>query len=448
MEKLWAKKAKLNSLIEEFTIGEDKETDLHLAKWDVLGSIAHVKMLHQVELIEDYECELILNELSHLLILIKTNQFKIEDGVEDVHSQVEHLLVKKLGAIGKKIHTGRSRNDQVLLDIRLYMRNELEKIIKHIQSLFNAFISKSNQYKDAEMPGYTHLQMAMPSSFGLWFGAFAESLLDDLHQMKSAFGLVNKNPLGSAAGYGSSFPVCRETTTKLLGFDDLNYNVIYAQWSRLKVETAVMSALSSVATTISRFAGDACLFMCGNFGFIELPDEYITGSSIMPHKKNPDAFEILRGKMNDIKVHLFRLISNTNNLNTGYFREYQLLKKPLIDSFEEMKECLKISKILVDEIIIKENIMDNEIYHQIYSVDEIDVEVRNGAPFREAYHIVSEKLKNKEALKPNKIKHSLLGSKDNLCNDRIESNFNKILGRFPFEKIKTAYKDLMAYSLV
>lgn len=445
MNKLWTKEANLNALVEAFTIGDDQETDLYLAKWDVIGSIAHVKMLQKVNLLNYSECEILCKELSQLLDLIASKQFCIKDGIEDVHSQVESYLVDKIGNIGKKIHTGRSRNDQVLLDLRLYMRDDLELVVKLMERLFNSYLSMSNKHKGVKLPGYTHMQIAMPSSFGLWFAAFAESLADDLILLKSGFDLVNKNPFGSAAGYGSSFPICRDATTKFLGFNDLNYNVVYAQWSRLKVETAIMNALSALASTISRFANDACLFMCANYGFISLPDEYTTGSSIMPHKKNPDVFEILRAKANDVKVHLFRLMSTPSNLTTGYFRDYQVLKKPLIDSFQLIKECLEISVLMVNKIQVNNKIMENEIYHQIYSVDEIDVEVRNGTSFRDAYNLVSERVKNNQLKPSNEVLHTLKGSKDNLCNDAISRNFYKIYHEFPFESIRKSYDELLTF---
>ncbi len=447
MNKLWAKDTKLSSVIESFTVGSDREVDLYLAKWDVVGSIAHVKMLHEAKLINKSECETLVRELGFIMNLIEAGVFKIEEGVEDIHSQVELMLTNRVGTVGRKIHTGRSRNDQVLLDLRLFMRSEIETVVLKIEQLFSSLISQSKKYKSVDLPGYTHLQIAMPSSFGLWFASFAESLADDLLLLKTAFELVNKNPLGSAAGFGSSFPIDRELTTKLLGFDDLNYNVVYAQWSRLKTETAVVSALSSVATTLNRFANDGCLFMSGNFNFISLPDELTTGSSIMPHKKNPDVFEILRGKCNEIGVHLMRLMHLPNNLTSGYFRDYQLLKKPLIESFELINECLTVSDYVVNELKVNNDILSDERYKYINCVDTINDLVQEGYAFRDAYLEVSKSIQNKEFHSDVKIKHTLQGSKDNLCNDKIQLRFIKIISSFQFDKINHALNNLIEGNL-
>lgn len=435
MSKLWSDKSKLHPKIEKFTIGNDAVLDLKLAKWDVIGSLAHSRMLAYVHIISNEEFELLFTELHTILELIKAGEFSIEEGVEDVHSQIELMLTKRIGDVGKKIHTARSRNDQVLLDLRLFMRDEIRGITYLIKELFDSFLLLSQKNKEHLMPGYTHLQIAMPSSFGMWFASFAESLADDLIMLESAYQLVNKNPLGSAAGYGSSFPIKRDITTKLLGFETLNYNSIYAQASRVKVEMAVANAFSSLATTLSRFASDACLFMSQNFGFINLPKEFTTGSSIMPHKKNPDVFELLRAKCNEIKVHSLQLLSFPNNLTTGYFRDYQLLKEPLFKAFDDMKQLLEISILVIPQIIIKENIMESPLYQVSYSVEEVEQRVKAGESFRSAYMDVSEQINKNEFKRQYEVDYSHEGSLGNLCNKEISGLFETIFYKFKFSKV-------------
>jgi len=443
MSKLWSDKNKLHPLIEKFTIGNDAVIDLKLAKWDVLGSLAHSKMLTEVGIVTEKEFGLLSAELHSILELIEVGEFSIDEGIEDIHSQVEMMLISWIGDIGKKIHTSRSRNDQVLLDLRLYMRDEIKNTSYLIKELFESFILLSEKNKLYLMPGYTHLQIAMPSSFGLWFASFAESLADDLLLLETAYRMVNKNPLGSAAGYGSSFPIKREITTELLGFESLNYNSMYAQASRVKVEMAVANAFSSIASTMSRFAADACLFMSQNFGFIKLPKEFTTGSSIMPHKNNPDVFELLRAKCNEIKTHSLQLLSFPNNLTTGYFRDYQLLKEPLFKAFDNMKQILEISILVIPQLIIKENIMELSLYDVSFSVEEVEQRVKNGESFRSAYMTVSDQINNGEYKKQAKVDYSHEGSLGNLCNNEISKLFENTFDKFQFLKVEKAMDQLI-----
>jgi argininosuccinate lyase len=383
--KLWDKGTETNKLIEAFTIGKDTEMDYFLAEFDVLGSLAHIKMLESIGLLTKPELTSLESELKNIYREIKAGNFVIEEGSEDVHSQIELLLTRKLGDTGKKIHSGRSRNDQVLVDLKLFARSEIQNITLQVNELFNLLISQSDKYQKVLMPGYTHLQVAMPSSFGLWFGAYAESLTDDLILLQSAYQITDQNPLGSAAGYGSSFPLNRQMTTDLLGFNNLNYNVIYAQMGRGKAEKIITFALSSIAATLSRLAYDVCLFMSQNFNFVSLPDELTTGSSIMPHKKNPDVFELLRSHCNKLQGLPNQILLMTNNLPSGYFRDLQLIKELFIPAFGELKSCLSICSFAVANMKINENILADKRYENIYSVEAVNELVVQGTPFREAY---------------------------------------------------------------
>lgn len=444
--KLWHKGTDTNKKIEKFTIGDDRETDLLLAKYDVLGSIAHSIMLESVGLISAEELASLRKELANIYDSILKNNFTIDEGVEDVHSQIEFLLTKKLGEAGKKIHTARSRNDQVLLDIRLFSREKLLSVGNSMSGLFDTLIASSEKYKDVFMPGYTHLQAAMPSSFGLWFGAYAESLTDDLQILMAAFRITNQNPLGSAAGYGSSFPINRQLTTDLLGFESMNYNVIYAQMGRGKTEKTVAYALSSIASTLSKFAFDVCLFMNQNFGFIKLPDEFTTGSSIMPHKKNPDVFELIRAKSNKIIALANEMALITNNLPSGYFRDFQILKKSYFESFDIIIECLDIANFTIQEIEVNKNLINDEKYDAIYSVEEVNKEVLKGISFRDAYKLIGEKIKGDQYKPDKKIKHTHEGSIGNLCNKQIQKKFESIFVKLNGKLIKETEDSLLKQS--
>jgi argininosuccinate lyase len=421
MMKLWQKSSDVNKTIEEFTVGKDKILDLQLAYFDVVGSMAHARMLVQTGILTDVEGLEIHGVLAEILNQLEHGNFTIEEGVEDIHSQVELILTRVLGDTGKKIHTGRSRNDQVLLDLKLYMRHEIFEIIGHVEVLFRQFIALSNEFKQVILPGYTHFQVAMPSSFGLWFGAYAESLADDLVMMKSAFEIINRNPLGSAAGYGSSFPLNRQMTTDQLAFDSMNYNVVYAQMGRGRAEKVLVSALGTLADTLARFSYDACLYMSQNYGFISFPEEYTTGSSIMPHKKNPDVFEIIRGKCNRIKslVNEFNLL--TGNLPSGYHREMQLLKEGLFEGIFNIKDCLFMAAFMLEKIQVNKNIMLDERYKYIYSVESVNELVMQGKSFREAYVEVGKKISEGKYEHGKPLEHTHEGSLGNLMNDRIES---------------------------
>lgn len=429
--KLWDKGVSVDKAIEEFTIGNDAELDMHLAPFDVLGNIAHVTMLTEVGLLDKSELPALKKELADIYKSTQDGNFKIEDGVEDVHSQVESLLTERLGDVGKKVHSARSRNDQVLVDLKLYGRHQLAEIADLTHQLFTALQSQSEKYKDVILPGYTHLQVAMPSSFGLWFGAFAESLADDMDMLATAFRFTNQNPLGSAAGYGSSFPINRKRTTELLGFEDLHYNVVYAQMTRGKTERTVAYAISALATTLMKFAADGCMFMSQNFNFIKLPAEFTTGSSIMPHKKNPDVFELMRGKCNKLQAIPGELAAIMGNLTTGYFRDLQLLKEKYIYAFEEIKSCLQIAILAVPKIEVNTNILDSgDLYDYLFSVEEVNRRVLDGTPFRDAYKQVGLEIEAGN-FNPNKtVNHTHEGSVGNLCTAEIkrkmESNFSKI----------------------
>ena len=384
-QKLWEKNVKVDASIDLFTVGRDREMDLYLARYDILGSIAHITMLESIGLLTREELDKLTQELRNIYAIAEKGNFLIEDGVEDVHSQVELMLTRSLGDIGKKIHSGRSRNDQVLVDLKLFIRSELQSVVELTDNLLTTLIAQSEKYKNVLMPGYTHLQVAMPSSFGLWFGAYAESLVDDLTVLQAAYRVSNRNPLGSAAGYGSSFPLDRSLTTRLLGFDSMNYNVVYAQMGRGKTERIVASALASIAATLSKLAFDACLFNSQNFGFIKLPDAYTTGSSIMPHKKNPDVFELTRAKCNKIQALPYQITLIANNLPSGYFRDLQIIKEVFLPAFDELKNCLRMVEQMMSRITVNEHILDDCRYDPIFSVEEVNRLTLEGTPFRDAY---------------------------------------------------------------
>lgn len=441
--KLWEKSTQVNEKIEKFTVGKDREMDLYLAEFDVLGSLAHVEMLESVGLLEKEELEILTTELKVIYQLAKANEFVIEDGVEDVHSQVELMLTRKLGDIGKKIHSGRSRNDQVLVDLKLFTRSEIEKTVKAVSSLFDVLIGQSNRYKNVFMPGYTHLQIAMPSSFGLWFGAYAESLADDLQLLLSAWKITNRNPLGSAAGYGSSFPLNRRMTTELLGFDTMNYNVVYAQMGRGKMERIVSTALASVAATVAKLAFDACLFTSQNFNFIKLPDEFTTGSSIMPHKKNPDVFELTRAKCNKIQAIPQQITMITNNLPSGYFRDLQIIKEVFVPAFADLQDCLEMTAMMMDRIEVNNEILNDPIYDYLFSVEEVNRLVLEGMPFRDAYKKVGLAIEAGIFLPEKDINHTHDGSIGNLCNDEIRCYKEGVENEFKFGKVQEAIERLV-----
>lgn len=441
--KLWEKSTQVNEKIEKFTVGKDREMDLYLAEFDVLGSLAHVEMLESVGLLEKEELEILSTELKVIYQLAKANEFVIEDGVEDVHSQVELMLTRKLGDIGKKIHSGRSRNDQVLVDLKLFTRSEIEKSVKAVSSLFDVLIGQSNRYKNVFMPGYTHLQIAMPSSFGLWFGAYAESLADDLQLLLSAWKITNRNPLGSAAGYGSSFPLNRRMTTELLGFDTMNYNVVYAQMGRGKMERIVSTALASVAATVAKLAFDACLFTSQNFNFIKLPDEFTTGSSIMPHKKNPDVFELTRAKCNKIQAIPQQITMITNNLPSGYFRDLQIIKEVFVPAFADLQDCLEMTAMMMDRIEVNNEILNDPKYDYLFSVEEVNRLVLEGMPFRDAYKKVGLAIEAGTFLPEKTIRHTHDGSIGNLCNDEIRCYKEGVENEFKFGKVQEAIERLV-----
>ena len=441
--KLWQKNTETSKQVDQFTIGKDRDFDQQLAPFDVIGSIAHAKMLAEVGLISKDEVGQLIKELQNIYFAIQNSEFKIQNNVEDIHSQIEFLLTEKLGDVGKKIHTARSRNDQVLVDIKLFLRNEIEELVKIIQPFFDLLQSQSEKYKDHLLPGYTHLQLAMPSSFGLWFGAYAESLVDDVLTLKAAYNVVNKNPLGSAAGYGSSFPVNRTLTTKLLGFDDLNYNSIYAQMTRGKTERIVAQALTNVADTLAKLSMDACLYLNQNFGFISFPTELTTGSSIMPHKKNPDVFELTRSHCNRIKALPNEIMMMTTNLPSGYHRDLQLLKEHLFPAFNILKECIEMAGLMLSNIEIKKDILADEKYKFLFSVEEVNKLVSGGMPFRDAYKKVGLDIEaGKFSYTPN-VNHTHEGSIGNLCLEEIKKMMEKITESFPFKEVDESVKRLL-----
>ena len=442
MAKLWDKGFSVNEQIDRFTVGKDRELDLYLAPFDILGTMAHITMLESVGLLGKEELKSLLEELRALYAKAAAGEFTIDPDVEDVHSQVELMLTAKLGELGKKVHTGRSRNDQVLVDLKLFTRARLERTVGKVKALFDAFQAASEKYKDVLMPGYTHLQVAMPSSFGLWFGAYAESLADDMEMLLAAWNVSNRNPLGSAAGYGSSAPLNRTLTTELLGFEDLDYNSIYAQMGRGKTERAVTFALSSVAETLGRFAADCCLYNSQNFGFVKLPKECTTGSSIMPHKKNPDVFELIRANCNCIcgAPESIRLI--TTNLPCGYFRDMQILKEIYLPLFDKMDDCLDIAVFAIKNLSVKEGLMDDPLYKTAFSVEEVNRLAAEGVPFRDAYKQVGMAIERGEFEFNGELHHTHEGSIGNLCNGKVAERMNATLGRFPFGTVSAALKKL------
>ena len=441
--KLWQKdKASLKE-VETFTVGKDREMDMYLAAFDVLGSLAHIQMLESVGLLTKNELAQLQQELKNIYKQIEKGEFRLQDDVEDIHSQVELLLTQKLGDVGKKIHAARSRNDQVLVDIKLFLRNELEELVKPIQPFFELLQTQSEKYKDHLLPGYTHLQLAMPSSFGLWFGAYAESLVDDMITLKGAYDIVNKNPLGSAAGYGSSFPINRTLTTKLLGFDDLNYNVVYAQMGRGKAERIVAQSLANVADTLSKLSMDACLYLNQNFGFISFPPELTTGSSIMPHKKNPDVFELIRSHCNRIKALPNEIMMMTTNLPSGYHRDLQLLKEHLFPAFKTLKDCIEMAGLMLSNIDVKKDILADEKYKYLFSVEEVNKLVNTGMPFRDAYKKIGMDIEAGNFKYDTSVHHTHEGSIGNLCTQEIKKQMQTITESFPFSKIEKALSGLL-----
>ena len=441
--KLWEKNYEVNKEIDRFTVGKDREMDLYLAEYDVLGSMAHITMLESIGLLTADELRQLLAELKEIYAICKRGDFIIEDGIEDVHSQVELMLTRKLGDIGKKIHSGRSRNDQVLVDLKLFTRQQLQDIVERTVVLFKELIAKSNKYKDVLMPGYTHLQIAMPSSFGLWFGAYAESLADDMLFLQAAYRMTNRNPLGSAAGYGSSFPLNRQMTTELLGFDTMNYNVVYAQMGRGKMERNVAFAIASVAGTMAKMAFDACLFNSQNFRFVSLPKECTTGSSIMPHKKNPDVFELIRAKSNKLQSLPQQVMMIMNNLPVGYFRDLQIIKEVFLPAFDELKDCLDMCAYIINKMEVNEHILDNPMYDPMFSVEEVNRLAANGMPFRDAYKKVGLDIEAGTFRADKNIHHTHEGSIGNLCNDKIEELMDSIVSEFHFERTKQAVDKLI-----
>ena len=436
--KLWEKNYEVNAEIDRFTVGRDREMDLYLAPYDVMGSMAHITMLETIGLLSSDELRQLLAELRAIYREAAEGRFEIEDGVEDVHSQVELMLTRRLGDMGKKIHSGRSRNDQVLVDLKLFTRQQLRDIAELVKVLFDELIAKSNELKDVLMPGYTHLQVAMPSSFGLWFGAYAESLCDDMLFLQAAYRMTNRNPLGSAAGYGSSFPLNRQLTTDLLGFDSMDYNVVYAQMGRGKTERNVAFAMATIAGTLAKLAFDACLFNSQNFGFVHLPKECTTGSSIMPHKKNPDVFELIRAKCNKLQALPTQVTLIMNNLPVGYFRDLQIIKEVFLPAFDELKDCLNMTAYIINRMEVNRNILDNPIYDPIFSVEEVNRLAAEGMPFRDAYKKVGLEIEAGTFRADKHIHHTHEGSIGNLCNDKIEALMQQTIGSFGFEKVEKA----------
>lgn len=441
--KLWEKNVTVDSNVETYTVGRDREMDLYLAPFDVLGSMAHIKMLQSIGLLSSEELTVLLKELKSIYSLAEKGEFVIEEGIEDVHSQVELMLTRKLGDVGKKIHSGRSRNDQVLVDLKLFIRSRIEDLTIAVSKLFNTLITQSNRYKDVVIPGYTHLQVAMPSSFGLWFAAYAESLVDDLRVLQAAYKVANRNPLGSAAGYGSSFPLNRQMTTDLLGFDSMNYNVVYAQMGRGKTERVVAQAIAGIAATISKLAFDACMFNSQNFGFIKLPDEYTTGSSIMPHKKNPDVFELTRAKCNKLQALPNEITLIVNNLPSGYFRDLQLIKESFLPAFDNIIDIINMVNAMMSQVKVNENVACDERYKLMYSVEEVNRRVLEGVPFRDAYKQVGLEIEEGNFTPSLSLSHTHEGSIGNLCNEHIVALFDKVYAGFDFEVYHNAFDKLL-----
>jgi argininosuccinate lyase len=441
--KLWQKNTESLKEVEIFTVGKDRELDLFLAPFDVLGSLAHIKMLAKVGLLNSDDLEKLEKGLKDIYADILAGKFSLEEGVEDIHSQVEFLLTKKLGDAGKKIHAARSRNDQVILDLKLFLRNEIENLVHEINSFFNLLLQQSEKYKNYLLPGYTHLQLAMPSSFGLWFGAYAESLVDDLITLHASYQVVNKNPLGSAAGFGSSFPIDRKFTTQLLGFDDLNYNVVYAQMTRGKTERVLAQALSNVASTLARMSMDACLYLNQNFGFISFPDELTTGSSIMPHKKNPDVFELIRGHCNRIQALPNEILMMMTNLPSGYHRDLQLLKEHLFPAIKNLRDCIKMATLMFENIEVKEEILSDKKYKYLFTVEEMNQLVLKGMPLRDAYKKIGADVEAGIFTTSGNLNHTHEGSIGNLQNEQIKTMMQNVVNRFNFEKVNDALQKLL-----
>lgn len=441
--KLWEKSVHVTEEIDRFTVGHDRELDLYLAKYDVLGSMAHVTMLHSISLIADEELPVLLRELRTIYQVAESGDFVIEDGIEDVHSQVELMLTRKLGDMGKKIHSGRSRNDQVLVDLKLFTRDKIREVAEAVRDLFAELQQQSERYKNVLMPGYTHLQVAMPSSFGLWFGAYAESLADDMLLLEAAYRMTNRNPLGSAAGYGSSFPLNRTMTTELLGFDSMDYNVVYAQMGRGKNERNVAFALAGIAGTVAKLAFDACMFNSQNFGFVRLPDECTTGSSIMPHKKNPDVFELIRARCNKLQALPTQVVMIMNNLPCGYFRDLQEIKEVFLPAFDQLLSCLRMATYIVARMRVNEHILDDARYDLMFSVEEVNRLASEGMPFRDAYKKVGLDIEAHQFTPNKEIHHTHEGSIGNLCNDRIAALMQATYAHFGFERVSEAEKKLL-----
>lgn len=441
--KLWQKNTESLKEVETFTVGKDRELDLFLAPFDVLGSLAHIKMLNSVGLLTDEELSELQKALKSIYQEIENGNFILEEGVEDIHSQVEFILTKKLGDAGKKIHSARSRNDQVIVDLKLFLRNEIEELVHKVKDYFDLLLQQSEKYKDYLLPGYTHFQLAMPSSFGLWFGAYAESLVDDLITLHGAWEITNKNPLGSAAGFGSSFPINRKLTTKLLGFDDLNYNVVYAQMSRGKTEKILSQALANIAATLSRMSIDSCVYLNQNFAFISFPDELTTGSSIMPHKKNPDVFELIRAHCNRIQSLPNEISLMLANLTSGYHRDLQLLKESLFPAIKNLKDCIRMATLMFENIDIKKNILEDEKYKYLFTVEEMNRLVLQGMPLRDAYKKIGGDVENNSFKTDMKLNHTHEGSLGNLQNEQIKAMMNNVISRFNFKEVNDALQQLL-----
>jgi argininosuccinate lyase len=441
--KLWQKNTESLKEVETFTVGKDRELDLFLAPFDVLGSLAHIKMLKKVGLLSEEELSELQKALKEIYKDIAEGNFSLEEGVEDIHSQVEFILTKKLGDAGKKIHSARSRNDQVILDLKLFLRNEIEELVHQVNDFFSLLQQQSEKYKDYLLPGYTHFQLAMPSSFGLWFGAYAESLVDDLIMLHAAWEITNKNPLGSAAGFGSSFPIDRKLTTKLLGFEELNYNVVYAQMSRGKTEKILSQALANIATTLSRMSMDSCIYLNQNFGFISFPDELTTGSSIMPHKKNPDVFELIRAHCNRIQALPNEISLMLANLPSGYHRDLQLLKESLFPAIKNLKDCIRMATLMFENIDIKKDILEDEKYKYLFTVEEMNKLVLQGMPLRDAYKKIGADVENKTFETDKKLGHTHEGSIGNLQNKEIKEMMNNMISRFNFKDVNDALQKLL-----
>ena len=441
--KLWEKSTQVADEIDRFTVGHDRELDLYLAKYDVMGSMAHIRMLNSIGLLGDDELPQLLQELRAIYDLAERGEFVIEDGIEDVHSQVELMLTRRLGDMGKKIHAGRSRNDQVLVDLKLFTRDKLRQVAEAVRALFDKLQLQSERYKNILMPGYTHFQVAMPSSFGLWFGAYAESLTDDMLLLEAAYRMTNRNPLGSAAGYGSSFPLNRTMTTELLGFESMDYNVVYAQMGRGKNERNVAFALAGIAGTVAKLAFDACLYNSQNFGFVKLPDECTTGSSIMPHKKNPDVFELIRARCNRLQALPQQIVMMQNNLPSGYFRDLQEIKEVFLPAFDQLLDCLEMTTYIVDRMKVNEEIISDSRYDAMFSVEEVNRLATNGMPFRDAYKKVGLDIEAGRFTPDKNISHTHEGSIGNLCNAEIAALMDSICKRFGFDRVEKAERSLL-----